>query len=72
MGSLRDHDRLGETHRHKGSNLGDDRSANLRGVLIFGLWVLISLVAISFVGNHPYWALAIAIGGGVYLGWEEL
>jgi len=42
----------------------------MRGLFVFVLWILISLVAISFVGDHPYWAIAIAIGGGVYLGWE--
>jgi putative inorganic carbon (HCO3(-)) transporter len=34
------------------------------------LWVLLSLVSISFVGDHPYVALGIAILGGVYLGWQ--
>jgi len=32
------------------------------------LWMLVSLVAISFVGDHPYRALTIAAGGGVLLG----
>jgi putative inorganic carbon (HCO3(-)) transporter len=31
-------------------------------------WVLLSLLAISFVGDHPYIALAIAIAGGAALG----
>jgi putative inorganic carbon (HCO3(-)) transporter len=31
-------------------------------------WVLLSLLAISFVGDHPYWALAVAIAGGAALG----
>lgn len=31
-------------------------------------WVLISLLSISLVGNHPYVALAVAILGGTYLG----
>ncbi len=31
-------------------------------------WVLLSLVAISFVGDYPYPSLAIALVGGVYLG----
>ncbi|MEJ2080449.1 MAG: O-antigen ligase family protein [Acidobacteriota bacterium] len=31
-------------------------------------WVLISLVSISFVGDHPFWALAIAAAGGIYIG----
>jgi len=34
------------------------------------LWVLVSLVSISFVGDHPYLALAIGILGGVYCAWE--
>ena len=33
------------------------------------MWILLSLVAISFVGNHPYAALAIGVLGGVYLGY---
>jgi hypothetical protein len=31
-------------------------------------WVLVSLVSISFVGDHPYVALAIGVAGGIYLG----
>lgn len=31
-------------------------------------WVLISLVSISFVGDYPHWALAIAAAGGIYIG----
>jgi putative inorganic carbon (HCO3(-)) transporter len=31
-------------------------------------WVLISLVAISFIGNHPYLALSIAVVGGALVG----
>jgi len=34
------------------------------------LWVLISLLSISFVGAHLYVALAMAIAGGIYLGLE--
>jgi hypothetical protein len=34
------------------------------------LWVLLSLVSISFVGDHPYLALGIAILGGGHLGWQ--
>ncbi len=34
------------------------------------LWVLLSLVSISFVGDHPYVALGIAVLGGAYLGWQ--
>ena len=33
------------------------------------MWILLSLVAISIFGNHPYAALAIGILGGVYLGY---
>jgi hypothetical protein len=32
------------------------------------LWLLVSLLAISFVGDHPLLGLAIAIVGGVVLG----
>ena len=46
------------------------RLVNWQAVLTFLLWILISLVAISFVGEHPYWALVLAIGGGIYLGYE--
>jgi len=42
----------------------------MRGYFVFFLWILISLAAISFVGDHPFWALMLAVGGGVYLGWE--
>jgi len=34
------------------------------------LWVLISLLSISLVGNHPYISLAVAILGGTCLGLE--
>jgi O-antigen ligase len=33
------------------------------------MWILLSLVAIWFVGNHPYVSLAIGIAGGAYLGY---
>jgi hypothetical protein len=33
------------------------------------LWVLLSLVAVSLIGNHPYMALVIGIVGGAYLGY---
>jgi len=36
---------------------------------ILVMWILLSLVAIAFVGNHPYVALAIGVLGGVYLGY---
>jgi putative inorganic carbon (HCO3(-)) transporter len=31
-------------------------------------WILLSLVAISFVGDYPYVSLGIAVVGGIYLG----
>lgn len=34
------------------------------------LWLLVSLLGIAFVGEHFYWALGIAIGGGIYIGGE--
>jgi O-antigen ligase len=37
-----------------------------------GLWFMVTLLAISFVGNHTLWALAIAIGGSLYVGWHEI
>jgi len=33
-------------------------------------WFLISLVSISFVGDHPYVALAIGVSGALFIGWE--
>lgn len=33
-------------------------------------WFLISLVSISFVGNYPYFALAVGVAGAVFIGWE--
>ncbi|HYK91542.1 MAG TPA: O-antigen ligase family protein, partial [Acidobacteriota bacterium] len=36
------------------------------------LWILVSLVSISFVGDHPYLALGFAILGGSYLGFEAV
>ncbi|MDA2936718.1 O-antigen ligase family protein [Acidobacteria bacterium AH-259-A15] len=46
------------------------KKAFWNGVVIFVLWIFISLVAISFVGAHPYWTLGIAIVGGIYIGYE--
>jgi putative inorganic carbon (HCO3(-)) transporter len=37
-------------------------------LLAFGCWGLFSLVAIAFVGDWPYLGLAIALAGGVVLG----
>ena len=36
------------------------------------LWILLSLVSISFVGDYPYIALGIATLGGVYLGMQSI
>jgi putative inorganic carbon (HCO3(-)) transporter len=33
-------------------------------------WFLVSLVSISLVGSHPYWALAVGASGAAFLGWE--
>ena len=38
-------------------------------------WILITLLAISFTGNYPLWALGIAVWGGLGLGayfWHEV
>ncbi len=35
----------------------------------FVLWIEVSLLAITFIGDRPYLGLAIAILGGVALGW---
>jgi len=40
----------------------------LRTVDVVLWWVLISLVAISFIGDHPLVALTIAITGGAMIG----
>jgi putative inorganic carbon (HCO3(-)) transporter len=37
-------------------------------LLTFGCWALFSLLAIAFVGDQPYLGLAIALTGGVILG----
>jgi len=37
-------------------------------VLAFGCWALFSLLAIAFIGDWPYLGLAIALAGGVILG----
>jgi len=37
-------------------------------LLAFGYWVLFSLLAIAFIGNRPYLGLAVALAGGVVVG----
>jgi hypothetical protein len=44
------------------------RSFHFRFIDAMLWWFLIALVAISFIANHPYAALAIAIVGGIVLG----
>ncbi|MFQ5340020.1 MAG: hypothetical protein ACE5F6_00580 [Anaerolineae bacterium] len=39
-----------------------------RTVNLFLLWVLFSLLAIAYIGQHPYLGLGIAIVGGIILG----
>ena len=41
-----------------------------RTLFVFVSWVLISLTLIAFLDEYPYWALGMAIPGGVYLGYE--
>jgi len=36
------------------------------------LWILLSLVSISFIGDHPDIALSIALLGGLCLGLESV
>lgn len=58
------------------SSVGDGHKAGGRRILrrlgnfllAFGYWVLFSLLAIAFIGNRPYMGLAIALVGGVALG----
>ncbi len=38
------------------------------GATNFLLWILISLLAIAFIREHPYLGLAIALAGGVIVG----
>ena len=35
---------------------------------VLGIWVLASLLAIAYIGSHPYLGLGIAIAGGIALG----
>lgn len=39
-----------------------------RTVNLFLLWILFSLLAIAYIGQHPYLGLAIAVVGGIVLG----
>jgi len=39
-----------------------------RNLNVFLLWVLFSLLAIAYIGEHPYLGLAIAVVGGIILG----
>ncbi len=34
----------------------------------FGVWVLTSLLAIAYIGSHPYLGLGIALLGGIAFG----
>ena len=38
----------------------------------FVLWIEVSLLAITFIGDRPYLSLAIAVLGGVALGWAGI
>lgn len=35
---------------------------------VLGIWVLASLLAIAYIGSHPYLGLAIAVLGGIAFG----
>ena len=35
---------------------------------VLGIWVLASLLAIAYIGSHPYLGLGIAILGGIAFG----
>jgi|GEM_PF-2024930 len=39
-----------------------------RNLTVILLWILFSLLAIAYIGDHPYLGLAIAIGGGIIMG----
>lgn len=39
-----------------------------RTVNLLLLWILFSLLAIAYIGEHPYLGLGIAIVGGIVLG----
>jgi O-antigen ligase len=52
------------------SETSNGRLSNWLGtfLLTFGCWALFSLLAIAFTGDQPYLGLAIALAGGVILG----
>ena len=35
---------------------------------VFSIWVLASLVAIAYIGSHPYLGLGVALLGGIAFG----
>ena len=35
---------------------------------VLGIWVLASLLAIAYIGSHPYLGLGIALLGGIVFG----
>jgi hypothetical protein len=35
---------------------------------VLGIWVLASLLAIAYIGSHPYLGLGIAVLGGIAFG----
>lgn len=39
---------------------------------VFGLWILVSVLAIAIIGDLPYLAIAVAIVGGVAVGIAHL
>lgn len=54
-------------HNHEaGNRQTPSRLGNF--LLAFAYWVLFSLLAIAFIGDWPYLGLAIALTGGVFLG----
>jgi len=49
------------------------RSRGLGNLLLaFGYWVLFSLLAIAFIGDRPYLGLAIALVGGIVVGFVSM
>jgi len=49
------------------------RSRGLSNLLLaFGYWILFSLLAIAFIGDRPYLGLAVALAGGVILGFVSM
>ena len=41
-------------------------------LLTFAYWILFSLLAVAFIGSRPYIGLAIALAGGVFLGFYSV